>query len=488
MFGVSNNNIRRFAQEKEMDEDLAFKIVEQTLKAAYKTTFKTDENAVVTFGDNHVSIYSRKKVVDEVDDDVTEIDLEDAKKLTENAELGDELLVELDPENFKRGSVQAAVQRIHQLSRELQKDSLYAEYKSKEGEIIIGYFQRMREGSIYVDLGKVEGVLPRKYQIPGEEFHQNDRIKALIREVKKHQSNLVQLILSRTDADFVRGLLSSEIPEIYDGIVEIHKIVREPGYRTKVAVFTRREDIDPVGACVGQRGARIQTIIKELDDEKIDVVEYSDDPAEFIRNALSPAEVLNVIILDEEKRSALAVVSDSQLSIAIGKQGLNVRLANRLADWSIDVKTEKQFAEMEVVTDSRKAAEELFSDDEEVAEYDIQEELPNLDPAIITILHQNGIKEIETLVNLSENEVRALEGMTSEYVEELFKEINENFEIVQEERIDEPEQTNTEEQLPEYEEQSFECPECGARITTDMTECPNCGIGLSFEYEDEDEE
>ena len=486
MAGVKIEDVRKFALEKELDEDLALKIVEQTLRAAYKTAFKTDVNAVVITGDDAVSIYARKKIVDDVVNPVLEVDIEEATKLAPDCELGDELLFELDPKDFKRGSIQAGVQRVHQSTREIQKDSIYSEYKAKEGEIIIGYYQRKKNDNIYVDLGKVEGLLPRKFQLPQEIYHPNDRIKALIKEVKKHrQSNVVQLILSRTDPDFVRRLMELEVPEIYDNIVELYKIVREPGYRTKVAVISHREDVDPVGACVGPKGTRIQTIITELEGEKIDVLEYSSDPAVFIANALSPAEVLDVVILDTEKRTALAVVAESQLSIAIGKQGLNVRLANRLADWSIDVKTEKQFQEMDIHAETRKAAEELFNDD--VA---LLTEVEGIDPDVLALLHENHIETVEQLLDTPREELCALPGMSEEKVNALETLISESFEIVDENQ--EPEQEVQSKNQPisasaeDEEEEVYECPECGAPITIDMTVCPNCGVGLSFEYEDEE--
>ncbi len=493
MSGVKNEDVRKFALEKDLDEDLAYKIVEQTLKAAYKTTFKTDINAVVTFGDDAVSIYARKKIVDDVVNPVLEVDIEEALKLDDECELGDELLFELDPKDFKRGPIQAGVQRVHQSTREYQKDTIYSEYKSKEGEIIIGYYQREKNGNIYVDLGKVEGLLPKRFQLPQEIYRQNDRIKALIKEVKKHrQSNMVQLILSRTDPDFVRRLMELEVPEIYDNVVELYKIVREPGYRTKMAVISHREDVDPVGACVGPKGGRIQTVITELEGEKIDVLEFSPEPEIFIANALSPAEVLKVIILDEEKRTALAVVADTQLSIAIGKQGLNVRLANRLADWNIDVKTEQQFEEMDIHAETRKAAEDLFDDNETALE-----DIPEITDEIIEILHRNNISTIEQICDLSQDEINTLDGMNTEMGESLYGIIQDLFEQVPEEDTGDADFTETIEQTDGSIEDDtemydsdadeiYECPECGAEITIDMTACPSCGVGLSFEYEDEE--
>jgi len=480
--------IRQLVQEKGIDEDLVFRMIEDTLKAAYKRKYGTNDNAVVSFNDAHtdVSIYSRKTIVDGVYNPVVEIELEEALELDPECEIGDELLIEVDPKEFDRISVQSAKQTAHQSIRDIQKDSLHSEYKDKVGEIIIGYYQRERNGNIYVDLGKVEGILPKKFQSPRETYRQNDRIKALITEVKKTPSGL-QIVLSRTDPDFVRRILELEVPEIYDRTVEIHKIVREPGYRTKVAVYSHREDVDPVGACVGLKGVRIQAVIRELEGEKIDILKYDENPRVFIKNALSPAEVNEVVIMDEAKRSALAVVAEPQFSLAIGKQGLNVRLANRLADWSIDVKTDEQFAEMDLTAESRKAANDLFSDEPE--EINAVSELPGITAALVEILKNNNIVQLEDLLALSEEQLSGLEGMTSENYDLLCLLMKDSLEVVEEEPAAEEAATESgsdESEEQDVETEEYECPECGAKITIDMTTCPNCGIGLSFEYEDEE--
>jgi len=484
--------IRQLVQEKGIDEDLVFRMIEDTLKAAYKRKFGTNDNAVVTFNDAHtdVSIYSRKTIVDGVYNPVLEIELEEALQLDPECEEGDELLIEVDPREFDRISVQSAKQTAHQSIRDIQKDSLYSEYKDKVGEIIIGYYQRERNGNIYVDLGKVEGILPKKFQSPRETYRQNDRIKALITEVKKTPSGL-QIVLSRTDPDFVRRTLELEVPEIYDKTVEIHKIVREPGYRTKVAVFSNRDDVDPVGACVGLKGVRIQAVIRELEGEKIDILKYDDNPLMFIKNALSPAEVNEVVILDPAKRSALAVVSEPQFSLAIGKQGLNVRLANRLVDWSIDVKTDEQFAEMDLSADSRKAANDLFSDEVPIDESSSISELPGITEDLVEILKKNNIELIENILSMSEDQILALDGMTPEKYGALSSVIKDSFEFVEGGAEEAPVAEDSEDKSdqgkePEGEPEEYECPECGSRITIDMTTCPNCGIGLSFEFEDEE--
>jgi N utilization substance protein A len=477
--------IRQLIQDRGIPEELILRTIEDTLIAAYKQRFgKNAENAVVQFDDDNreVSIFAQKKIVDpgDVYSDLTEIDLDDAREMDPEAEVGDEILVEIDPKEFDRVSIQSAKQTAHKTIRDIQKDSLYSEFKNNVGEIVTGYYQRERNGTIYVDLGKIEGILPRKFQSPRETYHINDRIKALIIEVNKTPSGL-QVVLSRTHTEFVRAIFELEVPEIYDKTVEIHKIVREPGFRTKLAVYSNREDVDPVGSCVGLKGVRIQAVIKELEGEKIDIFKYDPEPKRFIKNALSPADVRDVIILDEGKHQALAVVSDSLLSVAIGKQGLNVRLANRLVDWNIDVKTESQFAQMDIAAESRRAVSQLFGDAEMYTEEISRiSELPGVDGRLAKTLLENGVDFIEDFIALTPKELEA-KGITAAEFESLRKLIEEYVEIVEEALAAEPvtdeEEANTEE---------YECPECGAKITVDMNTCPNCGIGLSFEYEEED--
>jgi N utilization substance protein A len=473
-----------------MSEELIYRTIENTLLAAYKRKFGRDDNAIVRFSDDReVSIYAKKIIVDGVVDgveEVLEIDLEEARELNPDADIGDELLIELNPKDFDRVSVQSAKQTAHQSIREIQKDSLYSEYKDKVGEIIIGYYQRERNGTIYVDLGRMEGILPKKFQSPREVYHVNDRIKALITEVNKTPAGL-QVVLSRTHTEFVRAIFELEVPEIYDKTVEIHKIVREAGYRTKLAVYSNRDDVDPVGACVGLKGVRILAIIKELEGEKIDILKYDPDPRRFIKNALSPAEVRDVIILDEAKHQALAVVNESQFSLAIGKQGLNVRLANRLVDWNIDVKTDTQFEEMDIAAESRRAVSELFGDSDSYGEeFSRISELPGVDNAVAQALLDNNIDFIEDFLALSEEELTGITTISAGQLDTLRKLIEEYVEIVEEEEEEtEDVEAPAEEEAAEGEE--YQCPECGAKITVDMTACPNCGIGLSFEYEEEDE-
>ena len=536
--------IKQLVQERGIPEDLVMSTIENFLLAAYKKKYGVVDNAVVRFSDDgaEVTLFAKKKIVldDDLDDPVYEMPLSEALELNEDCEVGDELLIEINPKEFDRVSVQSAKQKARQSLREIQKDTLYSEFKDKVGEMIIGYYQRERNGNIYVDLGKTEGILPKKYQSPREIYHPNDRIKALIYEVVKTPTGL-QIVLSRNHAEFVKKIFELEVPEIYDKTIEISKIVREPGYRTKIAVRSTREDVDPVGACVGLKGVRIQAVVRELEGEKIDILRYSIDSRSFIKNALSPAEVNQVVILDEAKKLALAIVPDAQFSLAIGKQGLNVRLANRLTDWNIDVKTETQFSEMDISAEAKRAVSALFGETEE----EIQKisELPGIPERLVEILGKNSITDIESLVALTPEQLAALDGITAEDIQTIHKIIEENVEIVEEEPVPAAaeeelaeeeaaaeegvaEEAVTEEAVAEetegqeaegpaaeadaaaepaaaeaqpeppaaeappaeetVEEETYECPECGTPITPDMATCPNCGVGLTFE-DDADE-
>lgn len=475
--------IRQLVQDKGISEDLVLSTIEGFLIAAYKRKYGTADNVIVRFNEDNsgVLVFAKKTIVDDVIDEALEIDIDDARAMDAEAEIGDELLIPVDTKEFDRGSVQTAKQTARQSLRDIQKDTLYSEFKDKVGEMIIGYYQREKNGNIFVDLGKVEGILPRKFQSPREMYHQNDRIKALILEVNKTPAGL-QVVLSRTHTELVKAILELEIPEVYDKTIEVYKIVRESGYRTKIAIYSNREDVDPVGACVGLKGVRIQSIIRELEGEKVDVLRYDPDPKRFIKNALLPAEVKDIYILDEAKRQALAVVPESQLSLAIGKQGLNVRLANRLCDWNIDVKTEEQFRELDLASDSKRAVSELFNDveDEEITRID---ELPALSEGIIIALKENGIELIEEFLAQSEEALAKLRGLSAQDVELVRSVIDENVEVIEEDEDDQDADSDDQD-----DEETYECPECGSKITAEMTHCPKCGVGLSFEYEDGTEE
>ena len=477
--------IRALVDEKGYSEEAVKQTIENALKAAYKRTYGNSDNAIVKFAEDlsDVSIYSRKTVVDGVYDPVTEIELEDAKKLSDDVELGDEIDILEDPKSFDRSAVSTGKQTAHQGLNDTIKNTLYNQYKDKVGEMIKGYYQRERNGNIYVDLGnagRIEGVLPVKYQSPRETYEQGDVIKAIIADLKT-TSNGLQIFLSRADPRIVEITMEMEVPEIADGTVKIEKCVRDAGYRTKMAVSAAREEIDPVGACVGAKGVRIQNVIREILGEKIDVLRYDPNPAEFIKNALSPAQVSRVVILDEEKRQALAIVEDSQFSLAIGKQGQNVRLANRLCDWSIDVKTEEQCEGMDFSEKATtKAALDLFNDAAETESEEVSTvaELDGVTERVAEILKANGIEDIVQFIEAYNNEsVQKTDSLTKEEVEAVYNIIKETVDIVEEESGESAEEP--------VEEEKYYCPECGAEITLDMVRCPKCGVEFEFTEDEE---
>ena len=489
--------IRALISEKGYSEDSVKQTIEKALKAAYKRTYGDDENAIVKFNDDmsDVAIYSRKVVVDGVYDPVKEIELEDARKLAgDEVEEGDEIDILEDPKSFDRSAVTVGKQTAHQGLNETYKTSLMNEYKDKIGEMIIGYHQRERNGNIFVDLGnagRIEGFLPTKFQSKLEVYEKGDRIKALIVDVKPTNTG-IQLVLSRSDTKLVSSILEKEVPEIADGTVEINRIVRDAGYRTKIAVSSAREEVDPVGACVGLRGVRIQNVIRELMNEKIDVLKWDPDPAVFIKNALSPAQVERVLITDADKKQALAIVEDSQFSLAIGRQGQNVRLANRLCDWNIDVKTIEQAEELDLSSfNTVQNARNLFNDEaEEISKIS---ELPGVDTEVAELLKAAGIEEFQDFVEAYDNGTINVEGVSQEALDKINELINENVEFVEEEsgsQEEAAEKTAEEEAAPAAEEAASEeeeeyfCPECGAKITLDMTHCPKCGVEFEFEVEE----
>lgn len=332
-------------KENGMEPGSLLESIETALVTAYKRDFdSTADNVKVVVdketGDYHV--YVEKEVVEEVEDANIQISLEDSKKINKSLEIGDTAQIEIMPKNFGRIAAGTAKQVIIQKIREASREYLYNEFSDRKGEIVSGLIQKADGGIVVVDLGRLEGVMPLKEQVPTERYHVNDKLRAYVVDVEKGAKGSPQVIISRAHADFVRKLFELEIPEIYEGVIEIKSVSRDAGNRSKVAVYSPNENIDPVGSCVGQKGIRIQNIINELGGEKIDVIEWNEDPAIFISAALLPAQVLAVDIKEEE-RFAQVIVPDDQLSLAIGKSGQNARLAAKLTNWKIDIKSESQF-------------------------------------------------------------------------------------------------------------------------------------------------
>jgi len=334
-------------KEKGIQKEVLLESIETALVTAYKRNFDSAENVKVTMDKEtgKIHVYAEKEVVETVENENLQIALQEAKKINQNLEIGDTAEIEIVPKNFGRIAAGTAKQVIVQKIREISREFLYNEFSERKGEIISGIIQKADGGVVVMDLGKLEGVMPVKEQIPTERYKVNDKIRAYVMDVEKGQKGAPQVIVSRAHNDFIRKLFELEIPEIYEGVIEIKSVARDAGNRSKVAVYSPNENIDPVGSCVGQKGIRIQNIINELSGEKIDVIEWNEDPAIYISAALLPAQVLAVDV-QEEERFAQVIVPDSQLSLAIGKAGQNARLAARLTNWKIDIKSESQFRQM----------------------------------------------------------------------------------------------------------------------------------------------
>ena len=356
-------------------KDVLMESIEQALVNAYKKNYEcNDENIKIVMDklDGKMKVYQEKTVVEDVQDDKKEISLDEAKKINSNYKVDDVVEFELLPKKFGRIAAQTAKQIITQKIREASRDMIFNEFDSKKGEIIVGQIQKVTGKAIIIDLGKIEGIMPKKEQIPTETYNVNDKIKACVISVEKGAKGSVQVVLSRASTKFVEKLFKIEIPEIDDGVIEIKAISREAGSRSKVAVFSPNPNIDPVGSCVGQKGIRIQNIINELNGEKIDVIEWNEDPSIFISAALLPAKVMAVDVKEEEK-FAQVIVPDDQLSLAIGKGGQNAKLAARLTNWKIDIKSESQFREL-LEKQQEEAEIEQEDDNQEEQEAEIEQE------------------------------------------------------------------------------------------------------------------
>lgn len=336
----------QIAKEKGISKDLLIDAIDVALVSAFKKNFGTSQNVKVSINreTGEVDVYALKTVSEEIESDLLQISLEEAKAMNKNFKLGDVVEKKVTPRNFGRIAAQTAKQVVVQRIREAERGIVFDEFISRENEIITGLVQRKEKNSIFIDLGKTEAVLGPNEQTPNEVYNIGDRIKTFIVEVKKTTKG-PQIVLSRTHPGLVKRLFELEVPEIQDGIVEIKSISREAGSRTKIAVYSHDENIDAVGACVGQKGQRVQFIVDELRGEKIDIIEWNDDPVVFVGSALSPAKVISVTV-DKEVNSARVVVNDSQLSLAIGKEGQNARLAAKLTGYKIDIKSQSQLSNM----------------------------------------------------------------------------------------------------------------------------------------------
>ena len=331
-------------KERHISKDILIEAIESALVSAYKKNYGTSQNVRVDINQEtgDINVYMRMDVVEEVEDDLTQLSLEEAREIDPRYEVGDIVEYQVTPRDFGRIAAQTAKQVVVQRIREAERGMIFDDFITRQGEIVTGTVQRISNETLFVNIGRTEGILSANEQVPGEYYQVNDRLKVYIMDVKKTNKG-PQVFLSRSHPGLVKRLFELEVPEIEDGTVEIRGIAREAGSRTKMAVYTEFENVDPVGSCVGTRGARVQAIVDELHGEKIDIIPWSEDPEQLISNVLSPAKVEKVIIEEGEEKIATVVVPDYQLSLAIGKEGQNVRLAARVSGWKIDIKSHTQY-------------------------------------------------------------------------------------------------------------------------------------------------
>lgn len=343
--------LRQIEKEKEIPLEVLLSTIESALETAYKKNYAAtgDIRVRVSSSKGGFHVFNEKDVVEEVENSHIEISLADARKHDPDVVIGDVIEIEVTPENFGRIAAQTAKQVVVQRIREAERERVYEEFGERVGEVLTGTVQRREQRNVFVNLGKIEALLPPAEQVPTEPYRFNDRIKVYVLEVRRTPKG-PQVVVSRTHPSLIRRLFELEVPEIAEGIVSIKSVAREPGARTKVAVVSSDEKVDPMGACVGHRGSRVQSVVNELYDEKIDIVRWNDNIEKFIGEALSPAKSISVTC-DESTKTALVIMPDSQLSLAIGKSGQNVRLAARLTGWRIDIRSETQLTKAAAVAD-----------------------------------------------------------------------------------------------------------------------------------------
>jgi N utilization substance protein A len=386
-------NIEALCQEQGIERDLVIEAMKEAVRAAAKKQFRSGEDIQVDWNsETGIELSASKVVVDEVENPATELSIDEARELAgDEVELGDALLLPLPMEELGRIAAQTAKQILFQKVRDAVRSNVYEQYIDKIGDLVNGYVKRFERGNIIVDLGNLEAILPRSQQSRGEQWNQGERIRVVINNVSK-ESKGPQVEVSRTSPELLLRLFEMEVPEIYDGTVVIKSAVREPGERAKIAVMSNERDVDPVGACVGMKGSRVQAIIRELRGEKIDIIEWSDEPSVFAANALSPAKVNQVRITDIENRQMEVIVNEDQLSLAIGKRGQNVRLATKLVGWNIDIRSEEEIKRE--VTEQMGA---LIASGEAVPLSAIE----GVTPQQADALAEHGINDIDALANTS---------------------------------------------------------------------------------------
>jgi transcription termination/antitermination protein NusA len=396
-----NRVIDQVSKEKGIDKTIVISAVEEMMHSAARRTFGQERNIESRYNPElgEIELFEIKTVVETISNPGAEADLATARaKYDPDAQVGDEILIKLDTATMGRIAAQAAKQNLIQHIRDAERKQIYNEFKDRKGEVVSGIVQRFERKNMIVNLGRTEAILPEKEQIPHERYRQGDRIRAIILDVDLSERGL-SIVLSRTSNDFLKKLFEQEVPEIYEGIVEIRQCAREPGGRAKVAVYSKDTDVDPVGACVGMKGTRVQSVVQELRGEKIDIVPWTDDQAELVCRSLAPAKVSKVII-DEDEHAMEVIVPDDQLSLAIGKRGQNVRLAHRLTQWKLDVRSEGEAEE-----EARSARASLNA-------------IPGIGDINAELLYQWGFRSAEQLAEANENAFE-VEGISPERAKQI---------------------------------------------------------------------
>jgi N utilization substance protein A len=421
--------IDQVGKDKGIDKEVLIEALKSAMLKAAEKRFGPNKDIEAHYQEEQgeIELFLFKSVVDEVKELDLEISFEDARKLDPEAVVGDSLGVKLDSSEFGRIDAQTAKQIIIQKVREAERENVFKEYSEKKGEIVTGIVQRFDKGDIIVDLGRTEAVLSKKEQVRREGYRQGDRIRGMVYDVKS-EARGPQVVLSRTHPGFIIKLFQMEVPEIYEGIVEIKAAAREPGDRAKIAVISNNSDVDPVGACVGVKGSRVQAVVQELKGEKIDIVHWSDEPAVFAKNTLSPAQISKVIV-DEAEHSLEVLVPDDQLSLAIGKKGQNVRLAAKLTGWKIDIRTESE-AQKEAISPEEALRKEVEAASEMEAEAlvaevagqgptDSVEALDGVGPRTALALIGAGFKSIGDILGTSAESLEKIEGIGKKRAEKI---------------------------------------------------------------------
>lgn len=434
-------------RERGISKDVLISSLCDAMVAAYKKHMHIKEatniESILDEQSGEIGVFRTKLVVKEVEDENEQISLKDAKEIDEDVDLDDEVKIEVTPDHFGRIAAQSAKQVITQRIREAERNLVLAEFMDKKGTLTTGIIQRVENRNVIVNIGKTDAIMPQKEQIPGEYYKPGNRIRVFVLNVKE-TTRLPQVIVSHAHAEIVRELFELEVPEIEDGIVEIKSISREAGFRTKIAVWSNDPEVDSVGACIGPRGSRIQTIVGELKNEKIDIVRYSEDPVEYIVNALSPARIVSVDVLadDEYSREALVVVPDDQLSLAIGREGQNVRLAHKLTGWKIDIKNVTQMQNTEAYPNY----------DEDVAEEKAEEKSKETEEPKKAKKGGKAKKAIEAEEEAADIDIEAEDELQQEIEEELNQQVFEAEEGAPELAVS-AEEEDTSEEAEETEEE-----------------------------------